>query len=208
MPWWPGGISVTQGSPPVSDTLEVSSPSYFISLLNMQPQGRALGFGDDDWDIPWIQNKVTLGAMARWKALYLINGYDRVWQLMRSLQDQVKPYINPDQGINIPAVMHLDDGTIADGDWSTRELYNVLRLPTGPIYGGYTFTITWGQEGVQLSSGYSMTKLLYFLQWTSGLHDTGAPPSNQPLGGRPLSFRALLASCDDQSYSLPLTPGG
>ena len=152
-----------------------------------------MGWGDPDWDIPWVQNKVTLGTMARWKALYLISGYDRVWQTMRSMQDLVKP----SQEI-VPPVMHLDDGTRADGNWSAREICNVLQMPTG-VYED-SITVSYGQLGVWWVTAYSMYRLLVFLQRTSGL--LGNSPD------RPLSFRALLAACDDESYGLPLTPGG
>jgi hypothetical protein len=87
-----------------------------------------------------------------------------------------------------------------------------LQLPTGPIYGGYDFTKIWGQEGQWLFSGYSMSRLLEFLQWTSGLQP--ALVASQQGGvwvlspSPVISFRAVLAACDDESYGLPLTLGG
>jgi hypothetical protein len=202
---YPQSQLYSSGPPPWPDPLEIYSPSYFINRLNTNvPPSRVAGLrGDDDWNIPWIQNKVTLGTMARWKALYLINGYDSVWQLMHSLQDLVNEALQhlmqPSQEI-APSVMYLDDGTIADGNWSARELCNVLRLPGGIYSGEYTFTVYFGQEGTpDFGGGYSVNKLLNFLIAISGLHTTA---------DRPLSFRALLAACDDESYSLPLTPSG
>ena len=200
------------GPPPWPTLLEIDSPSYFINLLNTNmPPSRATNWGDPEWITPWIQNKVTLGTMARWKALYLINGYDQVWQLMHSLQylvNQALQNLKQSSQEIVPPVMHLDDGTIADGNWSARELCNVLQIP-GPYsgYSGYDLTVYLGQEGSpDFVGGYSVNKLLHFLIAISGLQVTS--PWYDVNVGRPLSFRALLAACDDESYSLPLTPSG
>lgn len=55
------------------------------------------------------------------------------------------------------------------------------------------------------SRAYSGSKLLHFLDATSGLPLPGDVPYYDFNAGRPLSFRALLAACDDESYGLPLT---
>jgi hypothetical protein len=208
---YPQSQLYSPGPPPWPNPLEIYSPSYFINRLNTNiPPSRVAGLrGDDDWNVPWIQNKVTLGTMARWKALYLINGYDRVWRLMQGLQDFVnqalKALNQPSQEV-VPPVLYLDDETRADGNWSARELCNVLQLPGGIYSGEYTLTVYFGQEGFgSFGSAYSLNRLLLFLLAINGLHIT-SPPSD--LTDRPLSFRALLAACDDESYSLPLTPGG
>lgn len=199
---------LSQPAPLVSDILEVSGPSYFINLLNQNPTGRLIPFGDFDFTIPWVQNKVTLGSMARWKALYLISGYDRVFQLMRSLQDLVAPYMQSAPEI-VPPVMYLDDGTRADGNWSARELCNVLQLPRGvyTLYGGLTVDY-YDEDGSFLFEAWSVNRLLHFSQTISGLPLPGNVPYYDLNAGRPLSFRALLAACDDESYGLPLTAGG
>jgi hypothetical protein len=212
-PWWPGypwdmawwPADQKPFTPPAPK--EVSSPSYFISLLDDSVLNanspRSLSFGDHDWDFPWRQNKVILGSMARWKAIYLISGYDRVWQLIRSLQDLVKPYVLSQDLTQVPPILYLDDGTRADGNWSARELCNVLQLPRGvyTLYGGLTVDY-YDENGSFLFEAYSVSKLLNFLYDISGLPIQDTPQ------GRPLSFRALLAGCDDESYGLPLTAGG
>ena len=147
--------------------------------------------------------------MARWKALYLINGYDSVWQLIRRLQDLVKPYVPSQELTQVPPVLYLDDGTIADGNWSARELCSVLQMPTG-VYGGFSLNVFyyWGQVGGPGFAAYSVNRLLHFLDAISGLPLQGSSEWLDLNAGRPLSFRALLAACDDESYSLPLTAGG
>lgn len=40
----------------------------------------------ENWTIPWLQNRIILGSMARWKAIYLLNGFDRVWSVLQALQ--------------------------------------------------------------------------------------------------------------------------
>jgi len=68
---------------------------------------------------PWIRNLVRLRLMARWKALYIINGYGKAWSILQNLRSLAKL---PDPDLTLP------DGTIANGNWSARELINVLNV--------------------------------------------------------------------------------
>jgi hypothetical protein len=59
--------------------------------------------------------------MARWKAIYLYNGYDGVWSIIQRLRDLV----------GLPALppVRLDqDDTMATGNWSARELCGLLNV--------------------------------------------------------------------------------
>ncbi len=38
------------------------------------------------WTLPWATNRVILKTMARWKALYLINGYDKLWSALQNFR--------------------------------------------------------------------------------------------------------------------------
>jgi hypothetical protein len=87
----------------------------------------------DDWVLPWLQNNVLLGRMGRWKAIYLLNGYDQVWSMIQMLRFLT----NPDPRVLL-ATMPLDqDHTIANGNWSAlvsltesfvEQLGQVFRL--------------------------------------------------------------------------------
>ena len=69
------------------------------------------------WIVQWLAIKSILGSMARWKAIYLVNGYDKVWSILQHLAVIVP---NSDQALP-PAVVLDQDGTIASGNWSVRE---------------------------------------------------------------------------------------
>ena len=79
------------------------SPSYIIDVLSTDTIGAAAqtsarfniygGLTDGGYVgyiefvvYPWIQMKIILGLMARWKVLYLINGYDSVWSILQHLR--------------------------------------------------------------------------------------------------------------------------
>ena len=73
--------------------------------------------------IAWVRSRVALGLMARWKALYLLRGYHKVWSVLQKLR--VLANQNPDNEVILP------DKTRANGDWSVRELYSVLGQMAG-----------------------------------------------------------------------------
>ena len=85
--------------------------------------------------------------MARWKAIYLVKGCDQVWSALQRLQFLAKP-----SAPIVPSVLRLDqDGTIADGNWSARELLSLLN--TGEFLGPGKFQVsldpswtTWGDS--------------------------------------------------------------
>jgi hypothetical protein len=190
-PYWPGNAGST-------DVLQVCSASYFISRLDLTTDRQEGSYFY--WVVPWIQNKVTLGSMARWKALYLVSGYDQVWQSLQTLQSMLNTDVVADP-------VRLDDGTIADGNWHARELCAVLTMgrvvhdpPGTPVPKRYSgpFLNVDGGFTVRLSGGataLSVDRLLRFLYLLGG--SSGGPPA-QP-ATRPLSFRSLLAAADDAS---------
>jgi hypothetical protein len=76
--------------------------AYIVSVpdaTNLIPQWQQAGVlynsGSDtyvsiedlqNWTIPWLLNKLIFGRMARWKALYILNGFDRVWSVLQAFQ--------------------------------------------------------------------------------------------------------------------------
>jgi hypothetical protein len=155
----------------------------YVSIENLQ-----------NWAIPWIQNRLILGRMARWKAIYLLNGFDALWSVLQALQRLAAP--NPPV---VPAIMTLaQDGMIATGNWSARELCNVVVtggiMLTGNDYvdaadSGFTVTYSAGPL-----SGQSVGGLIEFLYNIANGNWAGPPEQNPDQGPlRPLSFRGLLA---------------
>ena len=144
-----------------------------------------------DWTFPWVQNRLTLGLMARWKALYLFNGYDKAWSVLQSLRVLAKLPLLPTPTLN-------QDGTRANGNWSVRELCIVLNagevildvILNGPL------------QGSIYESYYSLFSLVQRLDNIANGNWVG-PPSysvSVTLGGtgqglsRPVGFRERLAA--------------
>jgi hypothetical protein len=68
----------------------------------------------------WARDRITLGLMARWKAIYMLRNYHRAWSVLQSLRLILgEP---PDDRLT------LTDGTTASEHWSARELISVLQL--------------------------------------------------------------------------------
>jgi hypothetical protein len=151
--------------------------------------------GLTNWVVPWVQNIVIIRAMARWKAIYLYNGYDKVWSLLQTLQSLVTP--NP--GI-VPPTMHLDqDGMIANAHWSARELCTVLKVE-GQVarFNGVgnpedSLLVNHPLPGDPGGRGYSVFKLLRFLDNIAN-GSWGGPFPYRAGALRPISFRKELAA--------------
>jgi hypothetical protein len=182
------GIDFTGAGVLANDVVTVGGQSYL--------EGGAV-YG---WLVPWLQNRIILGNMARWKAVYLVNGYQQVWDVITSLQRLWLS--NPPDPANPPAAiaptqLTLADGTIANGNWSLRELFQVVNTdidgvaqligsdPKQPIF--------WGPAGNTVPV-YSMTELAQFLYIIANGDWPGppyVPPGEEPSG--PYSLRQLLA---------------
>lgn len=65
---------------------------------------------------PWVRDRVTLRLLARWKALYILRGYDKAWSVLQKLR-----VLTSEQD------RELND---ANKNWSARELITILHLPT------------------------------------------------------------------------------
>lgn len=128
---------VYQPPPPVSLAVSTNAPSYLLEAVtnnNVAPfvsanssnatneQSMAAG-----WTVPWLQNKLLLRMMAQWKAIYLLNGYDKVWSTLQKLSNLVNQSLSP--------LKLQQDGTIASGNWSTRELCTMINV-SGEILNG------------------------------------------------------------------------
>ena len=139
-----------------------------------------------DWIYPWIQDKLILGLMARWKAIYLFNGYDKVWSTLQNLYALANPTQPP-----LPALT-LADGTRADGNWSARELCNVLNLS------GYISNFVPVNSLPPNAPSYSLFSLVQVLDTiaTGDWIGPGGVILTTPLHGlsRPAGFRERLAA--------------
>lgn len=156
------------------------------------------------WTIPWIKNRIILGRMARWKAIYLLNAFDGVWSVLQALQRLAAP--NPPI---VPSTMFLkQDNTIADGNWSARELCKVVQVNAKLLTGnGYVsedneFVIDWvpnfpvSADNIAWTrvSGHSVAGLVGVLYNVANGNWAGPPALGLDVTApKPLSFRGLLA---------------
>jgi hypothetical protein len=191
--------------------IPASSPSCLIDLINTNnllgeliPGAATPGYLGQatlvDWIFPWAEDKLILGRMARWKAIYLINGYDKVWSILQNLYTLA----NPNQPA-LPALTLSQDGTIANGNWSARELCTTLNLHgyiAGFLPGGSLITTVAGVKGGPQIIGYSLFGLVQVLD-TVATGDWLGPggyqvPTGPPLRvqglSRPAGFRERLAA--------------
>jgi hypothetical protein len=190
-----------------------ATPAYVIDSLwqdaaeNLQGQWAELAqyeyefnFFVGQWVVPWLQNRIVLGRLARWKAIYLLNGYDQVWSILQKLEIVAKPStpIVPAELVYIN-LLHPGEEFIADGNWHMRELFAIMNfdgLIGGRIPGD---ELPYSQE----AQGYSLWALVQALDDIANGSWTGPPgypfPGNPPSWGegpapRPLSFRGRLAA--------------
>ena len=147
-----------------------AGPSYIIDIINTamlsnlssaatDPLGRLLTDSGpqqiatlSNVVVPWVKVKIILGRMARWKTIYLLNSYDKLWSILHNLRRVA--------GQTPLATPTLDqDGTIANGNWSARELCSILiaNLPhlvlNSDVRKGYSLSaLTKSLDGNALSS--------------------------------------------------------
>jgi hypothetical protein len=124
--------------------------------------------------VPWVRARVAVGLMARWKAFYLLRGYDKAWSILQTLRFLAA--LPPADELT------LQDETKANGNWSLRELYSVLGNLDG-FYGNWLRT--------DRLSLYNLMDALNKIATS----DWGFPyPSPTPTLSRPASFRDRLAA--------------
>jgi hypothetical protein len=189
-------------SPPVA--VPSSSPSHLIDIINTDNLVADFNFEQHfQYDylqratlaelMPWIHGKLILGLMARWKAIYLISGYDKVWSILQNLRLLAN---QPP----LPTLMLDQDGTIANGNWSARELCQVLLYSEyGEAYGvpyGRLDTVWSGDvvDGVIAGPYYGGYSLFLLVQCLDAIASGSwaNSPGNAPT--RPVSFRDRLAA--------------
>jgi hypothetical protein len=155
-----------------------------------------------DWVVPWVQNRLILGRMSRWKSIYLMHSYDQMWAMLQSLQQITQP-----QSPIVPPVMTVQgqDGIsyLANGNWSARELCKVVRARgnlNAYVNAPNEFVITRSYT-LGTVTGHSVELLDDFLRNVVNGNWAG-PPGQQNPGAeygvfyeppRPLSLRGLLA---------------
>jgi hypothetical protein len=153
-----------------------------------------------EWVVPWLQNRLILGRMARLKAIYLLNGYDQVWPLVQKLRFLT----NPSPPILLAQPKPLDqDHTIPNGNWSARELFSILNFAPD-ITEGLNFSpeVVWSEAGEGLPGtaeivGYSVFTLVGVFSNIANGSWIGAPFYGDPppvgwIPPRPVSFRDQL----------------
>ncbi len=117
------------------------------------------------WTVPWVQNRIILGTLARWKTIFLLKGGDHLWSVIQNLRALAgeAPLPNPT----------LADGSLATGNWSMRELAGAL-VQGGSL--GYF-------EGLQGVGDISVTRMLGFIDelargnWGAPVQETTQPMS-------------------------------
>ena len=119
----------------------------------------------------WFKDRVTLGLMARWKAIYLMRGYDKAWSALQNLRILAKQQ----SGL-------LND---SNKNWSARELFRVLSNPTSPENPG-------GWIGLWLSLSDLVNRLDRIAKGTWSVPSDDVSVDN--LRKRPIGFRDRLAA--------------
>jgi hypothetical protein len=205
----PYGAYLPQPSDSTSLSLPwMASPSYMIDVIDTEgidlvltsdPYAYLREFTFGNWVNPWLRARLTLGRMARWKAIYIFNGYDKVWS---SLQNLRKIITSVPEGAKAPSYpeLRLPDGTVATGDWSVRELCRVLGQIGGGILGPATSFTDPSGKGLSLFLLVQSINNIAKGTWAGPAYATADRPNDEsgrplPAGlSRPASFRALLAS--------------
>lgn len=171
----------------------INTDNLVIAFEQLAPYGYLEQATLVDWILPWVEDKLILGRMARWKAIYLMNGYDQVWSILQ----KTYAVANPDQPPLFPVTL-AQDGTMANGNWSARELINVLNLS-----GDITDFVPEGSLPIEGAAPgpvptYSLFSLVQVLDTiaTGDWIGTGGVISGTPLQGlsRPAGFRERLAA--------------
>jgi hypothetical protein len=182
--FYPSPVAIPSSSP--WHLLDIVKTDSLVAMFRAYSPYPYLWEGElGGWIHPWIQNKLILGLMARWKAIYLFKGYDKVWSILQSLGSL--------PGQSPPATLTLQDGTMANGNWSARELCSVLNLE------GYmgSLATAWGAQP-NVFYGYSLFALVQCLDQIANGNWVG--PQGHILGtpiqglSRPVSFRDRLAA--------------
>jgi hypothetical protein len=118
---FPGfAIEYLGGDPTLNDPTGISDAGVSAIFAATAPGllDLPLPIGAMELTYPWIQIKLILGLMARWKALYLFKGYDQIWAFTQRLLVMSKKSAYP--------VLYLPDGTLANENWSMRELIDAF----------------------------------------------------------------------------------
>jgi hypothetical protein len=183
-----------QPEPPVP--VPIAAPSFVIDFLDSESVNlydewvyanvdwvNAPELILENWILPWLQDKLILARMARWKAIYLLNLYDQVWETIRQLRLLANE--------PVPATKTLDqDHTMADGNWSLRELFSILNFDGDILYPL--------DHGVDVGGGHSVRALQWALynigngRWGGPPYKTGGPLQAVPVMAN--SLRDTLAS--------------
>jgi hypothetical protein len=116
--------------------------------------------------------------MARWKALYLFNGYDKVWSTIQNLR------VLSEQSL-LPTPTLAQDGTQANGNWSAREL--IARITINPV------VLPLVAVKVSLLFLVSTLDVIAKGNW-AGPQGGETNPSDWVVPSRPLGFRDRLAA--------------
>ncbi len=136
----------------------------------------------------WVKARVVLGLMARWKALYILRGYDKSWYILQNLRILARQPPDPEP--------ILPDGTKANGNWSVRELATIEPLnqiiqtvaPQGTVVlGGIPVNVVVESDGISLNNLMLALDVIARGNWDGlATHESGL--------SRPVNFRDRLAA--------------
>lgn len=151
-----------------------TAPSHIIdSFINRLQTGDPSGELGPVWQMrsELVRVSVLLGLMARWKTIYLLLGYDKVWSILQHLRALANRL--PD---NEPL---LPDGTKANGNWSIREIYDTIL----------TVSPNLSPPGLSVPS---LSYLIALFDWIATY--PSMPTGEMPPMTRPVSFRDSLTN--------------
>lgn len=208
---WNGvyGVFDAYGAYPSPVAIPSGSPAHLIDIMNtdaivaefQQAWGTDVSKQKDmlaGWVVPWVYDKLTLGLMARWKAIYLINGYDKVWSTLQNLCFLANKPLPPRPTIQFTSNwgnLLIKPSFIASENWSARELcFSVLNVDGSILEGVQNGSLIW--VGTAGNNGYSLFSLVQALDNIANGNWAG-PPSYSSSGNgptRPLGFRDRLAA--------------
>jgi hypothetical protein len=159
------------------------SISHIVDVFTREGIGRMSSIDNAfivDSVYPWVRMRVVLGLMARWKAVYQLRGYDKVWSVLQKLRVLAKQ-----QG---------SAANDANNNWSVRELIDVINT-NAPNNANTDLRLTLHPGATVAHDYYSLADLVDYLDeiatstWDRPLFGFSQNGSN-----RPVSFRDRLAA--------------
>jgi hypothetical protein len=165
--------------PPVQSSVQ-TFPQYLDGMLAV-------------WVYPWVVDKLLLGRMARWKAIYLLNGYDKAWSILQNLHTVITSVAAGAEAHSYPSLsipVGVGGTMQCNGNWSARELCSILDWKEGNFDNSFVESRSLRDS---TNTGYSLFNLVQCLN--SIAEGSWQPPMlGPPALVRPAGFRERLAA--------------